>query len=79
MGDDFKHYLVGWDKVCTTRLGIKKLTTFMKLSWGSDWWFGVEEISLWRCVVTSKFWGVVEEGKFEVSQGHPWLWSLEEY
>ena len=32
LGEEFKHHLVGWDKVCTPiasgGLGIRKLTTF---------------------------------------------------
>ena len=62
---DSKLHLVGWDKVCASKvnggLGIRKLTTFNKALLGKWLWrFGVEETRLWRRVVALKFgeeWG----------------------
>ena len=60
MGDDFKHYLVGWDKVCTPKekggLGVRRLIPFNKDLLGKWFWrFGLEDNKLWRRVLVAKY------------------------
>ena len=60
MGDDFKHHLVGWDKVCTPKekggLGVRRLIPFNKALLGKWLWrFGLEEHKLWRRVLVAKY------------------------
>jgi hypothetical protein len=60
MGDDFKHYLVGWDKVCTPKekggLGVRRLIPFNKALLGKWFWrFGLEDNKLWRRVLVAKY------------------------
>ena len=60
MGEEFKHHLVGWDKVCTSKekggLGVRSLTLFNKALLGKWLWrFGLEEHHLWRRVVVAKY------------------------
>ena len=62
LGEEFKHHLVGWDKVCTPivsgGLRIRKLTPF-----NQSWWVSVcdaiyrwADTQWWRQVVTVKYW-----------------------
>ena len=60
MGEEFKHHLVGWDKVCTPKekggLGVRNLTLFNKallVKW--LWRFGLEVHHLWRRVLVAKY------------------------
>ena len=60
MGDEFKHYLVGWDKMCTPKeyggLGVRNLVFTNKALLGKWLWrFGLEESHLWRRVLVVKF------------------------
>ena len=60
MGEEFKHHLVGWDKVCTPKekggLGVKSLTIFNKALLGKWLWrFGMEDHHLWRRVLVAKY------------------------
>jgi hypothetical protein len=60
MGEEFKHHLVGWDKVCTPKekggLGIRSLILFNKALLGKWLWrFGLEEHHLWRRVLVAKY------------------------
>jgi hypothetical protein len=60
MGNDFKHHLVGWDKVCVPKakggLGVRSLVLFNKALLGKWLWrFGLEENNLWRRVLVVKF------------------------
>ena len=60
MGNDFKHHLVGWDKVCVPKakggLGVWSLVLFNKALLGKWlWWFGLEENNLWRRVLVAKY------------------------
>jgi hypothetical protein len=60
MGNDFKHHLVGWDKVCVTKvkggLGVWSLVLFNKALLGKWLWrFGLEEDHLWRRVLVAKY------------------------
>uniref|UniRef100_A0A2N9GN59 Reverse transcriptase domain-containing protein n=1 Tax=Fagus sylvatica TaxID=28930 RepID=A0A2N9GN59_FAGSY len=60
MGEEFKHHLVGWDKVCTPKekggLGVRSLTLFNKALLGKWLWrFGLEEHHLWRRVLVAKY------------------------
>jgi hypothetical protein len=60
LGDEFKHYLVGWDKVCTPKeyggLGVRNLVLTNKALLGKWLWrFGLEESHLWRRVLVAKF------------------------
>ena len=60
MGDEFKHYLVGCDTVCTPKeaggLGVRSLILTNKALLGKWLWrFGLEEQHLWRRVLVAKF------------------------
>ena len=60
MGNDVKHHLVGWDKVCVPKakggLGVQSLVLFNKTLLGKWLWrFGLEENNLWRRVLVEKF------------------------
>uniref|UniRef100_A0A2N9JBN0 Reverse transcriptase zinc-binding domain-containing protein n=1 Tax=Fagus sylvatica TaxID=28930 RepID=A0A2N9JBN0_FAGSY len=60
MGNDFKHHLVGWDKVCVPKaiggLGVQSLVLLNKALLGKWLWrFGLEENNLWRQVIVAKF------------------------
>ena len=60
MGNNFKHHLVGWDKVCVPKakggLGVRSLVLFNKALLGKWLWrFGLEENNLWRRVLVEKF------------------------
>uniref|UniRef100_A0A2N9IL89 Reverse transcriptase zinc-binding domain-containing protein n=1 Tax=Fagus sylvatica TaxID=28930 RepID=A0A2N9IL89_FAGSY len=60
MGEEFKHHLMGWDKVCTPKekggLGVRNLTLFNKALLGKWLWrFGLEEHHLWRRVLVAKY------------------------
>ena len=60
MGEEFKHHLVGWDKVCTPkeqgRLGVRSLILVNKALLGKWLWrFGLEEHHLWRRVLVAKY------------------------
>ena len=65
MGDEFKHHMVGWDKVCTPvekgGLGVRNLISFNKVLLGKWLWlFGMEENHLWQSVIAAKYgveWG----------------------
>jgi hypothetical protein len=59
MGDEFKHHLVGWDKVCNPKhskgLGVRNLVSCNQALLGKRIWrFGAEENCLWRRVVVAK-------------------------
>ena len=67
MGNDFKHHLVGWDKVCVPkakgRLGIRSLVLLNKALLGKWLWrFGLKENNLLQQVLAAKF-GVELEGR----------------
>jgi hypothetical protein len=60
MGDEVKHHLVGWDKVCTPKevggLGVRSLILTNKALLGKWLWrFGMEGDHLWRRVLMAKF------------------------
>ena len=60
MGEEFKHHLVDWDKVCTPKekggFGVRSMTLFNKALLGKWLWrFGLEEHQLWRCVLVAKY------------------------
>ena len=65
-GEEFKHHLVGWNRVCSPLtsggLGIRKLATFNQSlldKW--LWWFRLVGDQLWRQVITAKYgkeWGM---------------------
>jgi hypothetical protein len=60
MGEEFKHHLVGWDKVCIPKekggLGVRNLTLFNKALLGKWLWrFGLEVHHLWRRVLVAKY------------------------
>uniref|UniRef100_A0A2N9ESY8 PARP catalytic domain-containing protein n=1 Tax=Fagus sylvatica TaxID=28930 RepID=A0A2N9ESY8_FAGSY len=60
MGDEVKHHLVGWDKVCAPKevggLGVRSLFLTNKALLGKWLWrFGVEGHHLWRRVLVAKF------------------------
>ena len=60
MGDEVKHHLVGWDKVCTPKevggLGVRSLILTNKALLGKWLWrFGMEGDHLWRRVIMAKF------------------------
>jgi hypothetical protein len=60
MGNNLKHHLVGWDKVCVPKvkggLGVRSLVLFNKALLGKWLWrFGLEENNLWRRVLVEKF------------------------
>uniref|UniRef100_A0A2N9GXU6 Reverse transcriptase domain-containing protein n=1 Tax=Fagus sylvatica TaxID=28930 RepID=A0A2N9GXU6_FAGSY len=60
MGDEVKHHLVGWDKVCTPKevggLGVRSLILTNKALLGKWLWrFGMEGDQLWRRVLMAKF------------------------
>jgi hypothetical protein len=60
MGNNFKHHLVGWDKVCVPKvkggLGVQSLVLFNKALLGKWLWrFGLEENNFWRRVLVEKF------------------------
>ena len=60
MGEEFKHHLVDWDKVCTPKekggFGVRSMTLFNKALLGKWLWrFGLEEHQLWRRVLVAKY------------------------
>uniref|UniRef100_A0A2N9EL19 Reverse transcriptase domain-containing protein n=1 Tax=Fagus sylvatica TaxID=28930 RepID=A0A2N9EL19_FAGSY len=60
MGDEVKHHLVGWDKVCIPKevggLGVRSLILTNKALLGKWLWrFGMEGDHLWRRVLMAKF------------------------
>ena len=60
MGDEFKHHLVGWGKICTPKqmggLGVRNLVPFNQTLLGKWLWrFEIEVNKVWRRVLVAKY------------------------